>query len=142
VSPRIVGYGPYRPYYYGYRPGLTIGFYAGLGYPYGYPYYYGNPYYDSGYYAPYAYPPPVYGRAQPSMAYGGVRVQGAPHDAQVFVDGYYMGIADDFDGPTQHLNLEAGEHDVEIRTANQTPVGFTVLVQPDQTVTVHAGIVR
>src|SRR5262245_7327721 len=38
ISPRIYGIGPYRPYYYPYRPGLTFGFYAGLGYGYPYPY--------------------------------------------------------------------------------------------------------
>src|SRR5437867_2557402 len=48
ITPRVYGIAPYRPYYYPYRPGLTIGFYAGLGYPYryGYPY----PYYGYGSY--------------------------------------------------------------------------------------------
>src|SRR5262245_46778477 len=32
--PRVVGYAPYRPYYYPYRAGVTVGFYAGFGYPY------------------------------------------------------------------------------------------------------------
>src|SRR5438477_12358273 len=44
IAPRIVTVLPYRPYYYGYRPGLTVGFYAGVGYPYGYGYPY--PYYS------------------------------------------------------------------------------------------------
>jgi hypothetical protein len=156
ISPRIVGYAPYRPYYYGYRPGLTIGFYSGFGYPYGYPYYGYYPYgyrsyygYSSygygGYgYGPYGYPlpPASYVSMQPGVAYGGVRIQGAPRDAQVFADGYYVGIVDDFDGITQHLNLEAGVHKIELRLPNQPPIEFDVNVQPGQTITYHAGITR
>src|SRR5215831_8978350 len=51
ISPRIIGYGAYRPYYY-YRPGISIGFYGGFGYPYYYGFGYGYPY---PYYYPYAY---------------------------------------------------------------------------------------
>src|SRR5262245_1377790 len=160
--PRVVGYAPYRPYYYGYRPGLTIGFFTGYGYPYGYPYY-GYPYgyypygsrvavgvgYGYGYggygygYGPYGYPlpPPGYVSMQPGVAYGGVRIQGAPRDGQVFVDGYYVGIVDDFDGTFQHLNLEGGAHKIEIRLQGQQPLEFEVNVLPGQTITYHAGIV-
>lgn len=167
VSPRVVGYAPYRPYYYPYRPGISIGFYAGFGYPYGYPYYgyypygyrsyYGYPgYYGSGGYGyagygyagygygPYGYPlpPPSYVSMQPGEAYGGVRIQGVPRDAQVFADGYYVGVADDFDGPTQHLNLTAGAHKIEVRFGNERPIEFDVNVQPGQTITYHAGLIR
>src|SRR5206468_6187839 len=111
IAPRIVGVVPYRPYYYPYRPGLTIGFYSGYGY--GYPYRYGYYGYPYGYpYASYGYPlpPSAYVSAVPGYAYGGVRIHGAPSNAQVFADGYYVGIVDDFDGPFQHLNLTAGAH--------------------------------
>jgi PEGA domain len=154
ISPRVVGVLPYRPYYYGYRPGLTFGFYAGFGYPYGYagfgypygyPYRYGYPYpyYSGGYpYGAYAYPlpPPAYVSAAPGYAYGGVRIQDAPPDAQVFVDGYYMGVADDFDGPSQHLNLTAGPHQIEIRARGYQPVTFDVNVQPGRTITYRAPV--
>lgn len=155
ISPRILGYAPYRPYYYGYRPGLTVGFYAGYGYPYryGYPYYpYSSySYYPYSYSYPYSYgypygaygyplPPASYYSAVPGVVYGGVRIQGAPPDAQVFADGYYVGIVDDFDGAFQHLNLEAGAHRIEIRPAGLPPIAFDVNVQPGQTITYHAGI--
>jgi hypothetical protein len=151
-SPRILGYAPYRPYYYPYRAGLTIGFFSGYGYPYGYPYYgypYGYSSYGYGYggygYGPYGYPlPPAgYVSMRPGYAYGGVRIQGAPRDAQVFADGYYMGIVDDFDGTFQHLNLEAGRHQIEVRIpgSQQQPLTIDVNVLPGQTITYHAGII-
>jgi hypothetical protein len=157
VSPRIVAYAPYRPYYYGYRPGISIGFYAGYGYPYGYPYggyypygyrsYYGGYGYGGygygGYgYGPYGYPlpPASYVSMQPGVPYGGVRIQGAPPDAQVFADGYYVGVVDDFDGSFQHMNLEAGAHKIEVRVGGQPPIEFDVNVLPGQTITFHAGL--
>jgi hypothetical protein len=164
IAPRIVGYGVYHPYYY-YRPGISIGFYAGFGYPYYYGYYgypYGYPYYSPYPYAyPYPYPAysypsysyPGYGYGQPGYAapqpqtgvsvqpqgsaYGGVRIEGGPHDAPVYVDGHYAGIVDDFDGGNKHLNLTAGVHQVEIRLNGQQPVAFDVNVPPNQTVTVR-----
>src|SRR5919198_707685 len=95
ISPRIIGFAPY------------------YGYPY--PYYYGG-YPAYGYaYPGYGYPPAPYVSAQPGYTYGGVHIEGAPQDAQVFADGYYVGVVDDFDGPFQHLNLPSGPHRIEIR---------------------------
>jgi PEGA domain-containing protein len=155
ISPRVVRVFPYRPYFYPFRPGLTIGFYSGYGYPYsyyGYPYpAYGYPYGGYPYAAyPYAaspygyggYPPASYVSMRPGGAYGGVQIHGAPRDAQVFADGYYVGIVDDFDGPFQHLNLEAGVHQIEIRVPGQAPIAFEVNVQPGQTITYHAGLTQ
>jgi hypothetical protein len=136
ISPRIVGVVPYRPYYYPYRPGLTVGFYSRYGY--GYPYRYGYAPYGYGY--GYALPPAGYVTAAPGYAYGGVRIQGAPEDAQVYADGYYVGIVDDFDGPFQHLNLQAGAHRIEIRAPGLPPIAFDVNVIPGDTITYHAGL--
>jgi hypothetical protein len=130
IGPRFVGLAPfYRPYFY---PGFAFGLYAG--YPYYYPYGYygwGYPYY--GY--PYAYPGYYAAAYRP---YGGVRIQGAPRDAQVYADGYYVGIVDNFDGALQHLNLEPGPHKIEIRVANQPPIAFEVNVRPGETITYRA----
>jgi hypothetical protein len=41
-----------------------------------------------------------------------VRVLVKPKEAQVYVDGYYRGIVDDFDGSWQRLRLEVGEHEI------------------------------
>ncbi len=66
------------------------------------------------YYDPYAY---SYGSPWRSSGYdlGNVRLKIRPRDAQVFVDGHYAGLVDDFDGTFQSLRLEAGGHKIEIR---------------------------
>jgi hypothetical protein len=150
IYPRGVGRGPYRPYYSPYyRPGITFGLFGAYGYyPYGYPYYYGSPYAYPAYgyaYPGYGYPPPPapgydVSAAPGAGAYGGLKIQGAPRDAQVFVDGYYTGIVGDFDGALQYLNLQAGPHKIEIRAQGRQPVEFDVNIQPGQTITYHAEI--
>ena len=154
------GYGHYPYYGYGYGlpyyryPGFTFGFYASFGYPY---YGYGYPYYGYGYGSPYAYPYPYYyppnsyanpygypygagGYAAPGYAtgtVGGIRILDAPREAQVFVDGTYAGIVDDFDGSFQSLDLQAGAHKIEIRAAGRAPLQYDVNVQPGQTLQIH-----
>jgi hypothetical protein len=116
---RIVTVLPWRPYHY--RPRFSIGVYYGAG-----------GVYDYGYTPSYFYDP------LPGRTYGGVRITEAPRDAQVFVDGYYVGIVDDFDGVFQHVNLEAGQHRVEVRAIDTEPISFDVYVQPGRTITLRA----
>ena len=121
VRPRVLGFAPYRRYCY--RPSLGIGIYYGVGgfYPFGE--------IDAEYYDP------------PSdAALGGVRITGAPSDAQVFVGGAYVGIVDDFDGPDQHLNLEPGVHRIEIHSRAAGAIAFDVTVQQGRTITLRAGV--
>lgn len=115
IRPTIVRVIPYRPYVY--RPSYRIGVYYGAGgsYPYGYT--------PRGYYDPI-----------PGRLYGGVRITGAPRDAHVFADGYYVGIVNDFDGIFQHMNLEAGPHHIEIDLGYDA-IEFDVYVRPGQTTT-------
>jgi hypothetical protein len=121
IRPTIVTVVPYRPYVY--RPSLGIGVYYGAGgsYPYGYT--------PRGYYDPI-----------PGRPYGGLRITGAPREAHVFADGYYVGIVNDFDGIFQHLNLEAGAHRIEIEVPGYETIAFDVIVQPGRTVTFRADL--
>jgi hypothetical protein len=114
------------PYYYPY-----YGFSFGFGYPYYYPYYYGYgygyyPYYGYrpyGYYAPYYgypnaaydgegayYPPPYADRS----SLGAVAVKVRPKTAEVYVDGRFVGSADNFDGFPGYLWMAPGQHRVEV----------------------------
>jgi hypothetical protein len=121
IYPRYVTVVPYRPYVY--RPSFGIGVYYGAGgsYPYGYT--------PRGYYDPI-----------PGRAYGGLRITGASRIAEVFADGYYVGIVNDFDGVFQHLNLEAGPHQIEIREPGRESFVFDVMVQPGRTTTYRADV--
>jgi len=118
VYPRVVTVVPYQPYYYRPRFGPSIYYGAGGAYPYGYT--------PPGYYAPVA-----------GGVYGGVRIVAASPDAQVFADGYYVGIADDFDAPFEHMNLEAGVHRIEVREPGYGAIAFDVSVQPGRTITLR-----
>ena len=130
---RSYGYRPYAyrpsPYgyrLYGYRPGVSL--------------YFGLPYSSYGY-SGYGYGPSAgygYYTAVPGRGYGALRIVDAPEDAQVFVDGYYAGIVDDYDGVFQRLNLEPGQHRIEIEAPGYQRIEFDVRVEPGQTVTYHA----
>jgi hypothetical protein len=106
----------------------SIGF-AGYGAYGGYSSYgvYGAPYYAPGPHYPYA----------SSYDMGGVRLRMRPRDAQVFVDGYYAGLVDDFDGTFQQLRLEAGGHKIEVRMPGFEDLEMDVHVQPGRTITLH-----
>jgi hypothetical protein len=133
VSPRHY----YRPYY---RAAVPFGFYYGSPWyvgPYAYGYGYGYPYgYRYGYGGyPYGY------WNSPGYAvrpYGGVRIDVPQKDAEVYVDGYYAGIVDDFDGALQQVNLEPGAHTIEVRGEGLETVRFDVNVEPGRTIRYRA----
>jgi hypothetical protein len=96
-------------------------------------YTYGYPAYGYGAYslAPsYRYTPYPADTSGPT---GGLRLKITPKTAQVFVDGYYAGIVDDFNGRFQHLNLTPGPHHVEVRAPGYEPHGFEVDIEEHHT---------
>ena len=118
----------YRPWYaYGYySPWLYGGW--GYGYPY-YPYAWG-PWGYAGY-APYYYGGGYYDIS------GSMRLQVSPRETEVFVDGYYAGTVDEFDGVFQRLRLEPGEHDVELFLAGHRSFQQKLYLQPGRTFNVR-----
>ena len=122
-------FGPYRHYgsYY-YSPFYWSGFwgapYWGWGWGYPGPYYYGY----------------GYGRYGYGYGWGGVyddttsvRLQVEPKQTEVFVDGYYVGIVDEFDGVFQRLRLEPGDHEVTLYLAGYRTVTQRIYFQPQGT---------
>ena len=130
-------------HYYNYYP---YGYYwPGYGYGLGYfydPWMWGSPYGYGGSYDPY-YGGGGYAYSQGRYAdLGSVRLRVKPADAQVFVDGYFMGDIDSFDGVFQKLTLESGAHRIEIRAEGFEPVQFEVMIVPGETITYKGDLKR
>jgi hypothetical protein len=143
----------YDPYYYGgFGYGVGFGLYDSAFY--GYPFYspfgfgYGIPSY--GYFDPFYGDPYDYGGgygAYSSQVYGGhdqgaLKLKVKPRNAKVYVDGYYVGLVDQFDGAFQKLTLNGGRHKVELRAEGYETTEFDVLVTPEQTVTFSGDMKR
>ena len=151
----------YRPYY-AFHPRFSLGFGLWAGYPVGwaYPFYYPPyPYYPNYPYYPYPYPyapegpgysvaPPVeetpdttpdetVGTAgvQPDQSnLGGMSFEITPSDAQVFVDGNYVGTVGEFTPTTQPLGVPSGRHHVEIRDTGYKTMSFDVDIVAGQVI--------
>jgi hypothetical protein len=143
--PAVIAGGYYGRPFYGSTVHIGVGFggYYGFGGFYGFSGYYAPSY--AGYYRPYyAGYYPYYGATYfgpwPQYPYygaydlgGSVRTQVMPRQTEVFVDGYYAGTVDDFDGTFQRLNVEPGDHSIELFLPGHRPHELSVYVQPGRT---------
>jgi hypothetical protein len=129
------GYYPGYPGYYpgwGYGGGYYPGYYPGWGYSYWWPYgsfgwyggYYGYPWGWGG--------GSVYHHVEHES--GSVRVLVDPSEARVYVDGYYAGTVDDFDGLFQRLHVSPGRHEIALKLEGYKTHRVKVYVAPDSTV--------
>lgn len=66
-----------------------------------------------------------------------VRVQAKPKDVQVFVDGFYAGIGDDFDGAFQRLTLPPGGHTIVLYLDGYRTVRHNLYLRPGSTTRIH-----
>jgi PEGA domain len=77
----------------------------------------------------------------PAAGLGSLRLKVKPAKGQVFIDGYYVGDVDEFDGAFQKIKLEQGKHRVEIRLLGYEPLVFDVDIRRGQQ-TVFEGQLR
>jgi hypothetical protein len=143
-------YAAYRPYYFGhsyysFRPYWNIGFGLWVGYTVPYPYTY--------FYAGYA--PRVYGTyysttdyysgsdyygiepyiAKPAVSvYGGVSFDIQPSDADLFIDGEFVGTVGTFSPTGEPLTLTPGEHRIAIQRNGYRPMEWDVTIEPGQVI--------
>lgn len=137
------GYGTYVPptiynystYYYYPRRYYPYGYGAfGLGYFYYDPYLWGPSYG----YGPY----PAFRGYGYGYATGELRLDVSPPNADVYVDGYYAGRVDDFDGTFQSLQLEEGTYRIEIVAPGYATLEFDVRIFPGRKITYRGDLTR
>jgi hypothetical protein len=112
----VVRGGYYRPYYY--SPFLFSGFY--------------DPFY-AGWYPPYAQYPARYPGYYYGRSWASARLEVKPRDAQVYLDGYFVGVVDQFDGVLQRLDIPAGEHELSVYLPGYRSYRERTLFRPGQT---------
>ena len=121
----------FYPQVYGshfYHPGYAFDLH------YGYPYYYGPRW---GGYSYWPYSQPYYlDYEDPYTGY--LRLKVRPREAEVYVDGYYVGLVDHFDGVFQRLRVLEGPHQVEIRHPGFRSLELEVLIVAGSKVTYEA----
>ena len=118
------------------------GFYPGYG-----PLYdnYGRPLdYGRSYDYPYQYSYPD--QYAPQQRYvelrGGLSLETVPDNAQVYVDGFYAGLAEDFGPRGRPMDLPAGSHHVEVRAPDHETLSFRVMIEPNQIVRYRGDLQR
>ena len=103
---------------------------SGIGYP-RYGFY--DPWYDPWYQYPYPRRYPPYGPYGDDEFSSALRIEVTPKQAQVFVDGYYAGEVDDFDGVFQRLRLRPGGHEIAIYLQGYRTLRHAMYVHPGST---------
>ncbi len=104
-----LGYVTYNPWRYG----ATRWYYGRYGFWYD-PYIY-DPYYDPYYYGGGGYGGRDRGYDEPKRMTGSIRLKVNPNTARVFIDGALVGTVDEFDGLGEHLELDGGNHTLELK---------------------------
>ncbi len=149
-QPRAVPYSSYgrsthevrRPVfvqpYFTFRPRFSLGFGIQVGYGVAYPFRYYDPF---GFYNFRIGVLPGFGAAYDryglSVYYdrvGGVSFDIAPFDAAIFIDGEYVGLADDFSPGQMPLTLAAGRHHIDLRAQGFMDVSFDLTVVAGQVI--------
>jgi hypothetical protein len=127
------GYYPGHPVYPGYPGwgGYYPPYYPVWGWSYWWPY--------SGWYGGYwGYPWGFGGGAvyyhDVDQGEGSIRVLVNPSEARVYVDGYYTGTVDDFDGLLQRLRLSPGRHEIALKLEGYKTHRIRLYVVPDRTI--------
>lgn len=99
-------------------------------------YVYPGVYIPGPYYVPVAglpgYQPSVAAPPRVAFARGGLVFETLPDMAQVYVDGFYVGLAQEFGLRGRAIDLTAGAHQVELRAAGYETLAFSVLIAPNE----------
>ena len=93
-----------------------------------------SPFFWGAGWGPYGFYPSIWDAQYPRYRYvydeASLRIQVTPREAQVYVDGYYVGTVDSFDGTFQRLHLSPGEHVIEIFLEGHRTIREPMLFRP------------
>ena len=128
VAPPVYNYYYYPRRYYPYGYGAF-----GLGYFYYDPYTWYPGYYSGSYSG---YDPYFFDRFDT----GELRIDVSPRFADVYVDGYFAGRVDDFDGVFQSLQLEGGPHHIQVVAPGFVNLDFDVRIEPGRKITYRGAL--
>jgi len=131
VHPYVVRRPVFVQPYYAFRPRFTLSFGFHVGYGTSYPFSYWDPYafynYHLGIQPGYSYST-YYNRV------GGVSFEIDPYDAEVYIDGDFVGYASDFGPEQMPLTLQSGRHHVDLAAPGYQDVSFDITVVPGQVI--------
>lgn len=87
-------------------------------------------------------PAPVPAPVEQPLAKGSLVLHVEPAATQVFVDGYYIGAADDFSGQRGGAFLESGAHTVELIAPGFESMAFHVKISANQSIAYRREMTR
>ncbi len=73
---------------------------------------------------------------------GGLQLDIEPRRALVYVDGWYVGLVDQFSGYYRHLDIDAGSHTFEILATRYEPLAVEIAISPGRTTTYRGSLQR
>jgi hypothetical protein len=73
---------------------------------------------------------------------GGLQLDIEPRRALVYVDGWYVGVVDQFRGYYRHLDIDAGSHTIEILATDYEPLAFDIAISAGRTTTYRGSLQR
>jgi len=105
-----------------------------------------SPYPPSATYPQSPYPPSQYPQgavtAQPNQGTGGMSFEITPGDAQVYVDGQYVGTVNQFTPTSQPLGLTPGRHHVQISAPGYRTMEFDVNILAGEVLPYQGALAR
>jgi hypothetical protein len=73
---------------------------------------------------------------------GGLQLDVEPRRALVYVDGWFVGLVDEFSGYYHHLDLDAGSHRIDFVASGYDPLSIDAVVSPGRTATYRGSLNR
>ena len=98
---------------------------------------YGGGYYGGGGYSGHDDGEARHENRQPT---GSIRLKANPRHARVYVDGALVGTVDEFDGLSDHLEIGAGRHQIELRADGYDSYSSDISVRAGRTMTERANL--